>query len=179
MHRMIQLTASHSLAGILFSGCASIEHGPSPAFSCAEKWVVLPISNFSEAPHAGQAAEKLVENVLRSRGLRELTAYPPGLEDSLAEFSSSQKQYDRSLDWARAQSARYGITGSITEWRYKSGVEGEPAVGMTLQVIDIETGKGIWSAGGAKAGWSGDALSGVAQKLIHNILSNASIACPG
>lgn len=161
----------------LLAGCASIEHAPSPKFSCTEKWAVLPMSNFSEAPHAGKAAEKLAENVLLSRGLTELFAYP-GQEEG-AEFNSTQKQYDKALDWARGQNARYGVTGAVTEWRYKSGVDGEPAVGMTLQIVDVESGKGIWSAGGAKAGWSRDALSGVAQDLIRDLLKTASISCRG
>ncbi|MEO6097690.1 MAG: penicillin-binding protein activator LpoB [Fibrobacteria bacterium] len=164
-------------AAALLAGCASIEHAPSLKFSCTEKWVVLPMSNYSEAPHAGKAAEKLVENVLLSRGLPDLFANP-GQEEG-AEYNSIQKQYDKALDWARGQNARYGVTGAVTEWRYKSGVDGEPAVGMTLQIVDVESAKVIWSAGGAKSGWSRDALSGVAQDLIRDLLKSASISCRG
>ena len=167
--------AAAFLSGI--AGCASIEHAPSPKFSCSEKWVVLPMSNFSEAPHAGKAAEKLAENVLFSRGLPDLLAYPG--QDEGSEFTSMQKQYDKALEWARGQNARYGVTGAVTEWRYKSGVDGEPAVGITLQIVDVESGKGVWSAGGAKSGWSRDALSGVAQDLIRDLLKSASFSCKG
>ena len=172
------MTMAWTLTSLL-SGCATIEHAASPTMSCAEKWVVLPMNNYSEAPHAGNAAEKLVANVLMSRGLPEVYASPEGLDDNQAEFTTTQKKYDKAVDWAKGQSARYGVTGSVTEWRYKSGVDGEPAVGMTLQIVDIESGKNIWSAGGAKSGWSRDALSGVAQELIHDLLEQASISCKG
>jgi hypothetical protein len=33
----------------------------------------------------------------------------------------------------------------------------------------------VWSAAGSKSGWSRDALSAVAQKLIKDMLSNAAI----
>jgi hypothetical protein len=38
-------------------------------------------------------------------------------------------------------------------------------------VIDVESGKVLWSAAGSRAGWSRDALSGVAQKLEKQLLA--------
>lgn len=171
------LAPALATALVLLTGCAAIQSSKSPAMSCSEKWVVLPLSNYSEAPQAGQAAARMLENALRSRGLSDLQHYPASLDDSLAEFTMSQQQYDKALDWARGQNARYGVTGSVTEWRYKSGVEGEPAVGLTLQIVDVESGRGIWSAGGARTGWSSDALSGVGLKLTRGLLAKAAIPC--
>jgi hypothetical protein len=145
--------------------------------SCSEKWAVLPFHNYSETPQAGQAVARIVENALRSRGLGDLHYYPSSLDDSLGEYGMSQGQYERALDWAKGQNARYAVTGSVTEWRYKSGVDGEPAVGLTLEVVDVESGKGIWSAGGARTGWSSDALSGVGLKLVRSMIGKASIPC--
>lgn len=59
----------------------------------------------------------------------------------------------------------------MSEWRYKVGVDGEPAVGITLQVIDVPSGNVIWSATGSRTGWSRDAVSAVAQKLLRELLS--------
>jgi hypothetical protein len=72
--------------------------------------------------------------------------------------------------WAREQGIRYGLTGVVQEWRYKVGIDGEPAVGVTLQVLDLSTGQIIWSASGAKSGWSREALSAVAHKLLYQLL---------
>ena len=77
----------------------------------------------------------------------------------------------RALDWARGEKARYALTGAVDEWRYKVGVDGEPAVGITLQVIDVQSGNVIWSAAGSRTGWSRDAVSAVAQKLLRELLS--------
>jgi polysaccharide biosynthesis protein PelC len=159
------------------AGCAGIHHGDSPSMSCGDKWIVLPFQNYSESPQAGQAAARLVENALRSRGMKELYFYPSSLEDSLVEFSLSHGQYEKTLDWARWQNGIYGVTGSVTEWRYKGGNEGEPAVGLTISVVDIKTGKTIWSAAGARTGWSSDALSGTGMKLVGKLISAADIRC--
>jgi hypothetical protein len=165
------------LAVAALAGCAGIQHSASPAMSCSEKWAVLPFHNYSETPQAGPAVARIVENALRSRGLGDLHYYPSSLDDSLGEYGMSQGQYERAMDWAKGQNARYAVTGSVTEWRYKSGMDGEPAVGLTLEVVDVESGKGIWSAGGAKTGWSSDALSGVGLKLVKSMVSKATISC--
>lgn len=60
---------------------------------------------------------------------------------------------------------------TVDEWRYKVGVDGEPAVGITLQVIEVQSGNVIWSAAGSRTGWSRDAVSAVAQKLLRQLLS--------
>jgi hypothetical protein len=70
----------------------------------------------------------------------------------------------------------YALTGAVDEWRYKVGIDGEPAVGLTLQIINLTDGdRVVWSAAGSKSGWSREALSAVAQKLIKDMLSGAPI----
>lgn len=174
-----QATLLSGIACLLaLTGCAGIHHSASPSLSCADKWIVLPFQNYSETPQAGQATARLVENALRSEGLKEVAFYPSSLEDSLIEFSMSHGQYERTLEWARWQNAVYGVTGTVTEWRYKGGSDGEPAVGLTLAVVDIKSGKTLWSASGARTGWSSDALSGVGLKLVKKMVSTADIRCP-
>ena len=55
------------------------------------------------------------------------------------------------------------------------GVDGEPAVGLTLQLKDVSSGKVVWSASGGKSGWSREALSAVAQKLTRDLLSTLTL----
>lgn len=43
-------------------------------------------------------------------------------------------------------------------------------MGLTFDVIDVASGKVVWSAAGSRTGWSRDALSGVAQKLEKELL---------
>ena len=48
--------------------------------------------------------------------------------------------------------------------------DGEPAVGLTLQIIDVASGDTLWSGTGGKSGWSREALAAVAQQLIRDLL---------
>jgi polysaccharide biosynthesis protein PelC len=159
------------------TGCAAIQYGASPALSCTEKWIVLPFQNYSEMPQAGQSTARLVENALRAQGVKDVGFYSSSLEDSLIEFSLTHGQYEKTLEWAKWQNAVYGITGSVTEWRYKNASSGEPAAGLTLSIIDVKSGKTIWSASGSKTGWSSDALSGVALQLVKKLISATNLQC--
>ena len=41
------------------------------------------------------------------------------------------------LAWARSTHARYAVTGAVNEWTYKVGLDGEPVVGIAIQLIDL------------------------------------------
>ena len=36
------------------------------------------------------------------------------------------------MQWLNTQQADYVLSGSIEEWRYKAGLDGEPVVALTL-----------------------------------------------
>jgi polysaccharide biosynthesis protein PelC len=156
-------------------GCSTLEHGPAVNLDRRDSWVILPISNHSETPQAGMRLESLLESQLRGRGITSLQRYPAEIAPELLFDPRESKLQEQALQWARSRRARYGVTGAINEWRYKVGVDGEPAVGLTLQIIDIEDGKVLYSASGARTGWSREALSAVAQKLTAEMLNRAGI----
>jgi polysaccharide biosynthesis protein PelC len=139
------------------------------------KWALLPLSNNTDTPQAALSAESMLDHLLRRRGLKNIQLYPANLSrDSLFE-PSERKVSDEAREWARAQGVRYAVTGSVEEWRYKVGIDGEPAVGVTLKVLDLSTGQTVWSASGARSGWSREALSAVAQSVLTDALDSLSL----
>jgi len=136
----------------------------------AARWVLLPIANHTETPQAGLRAEALAENVLRSIGVANLERYPASMNAETLLDPAERKLAEQAMAWARGKDARYALTGAVEEWRYKVGVDGEPAVGLSLQVIDVKSGAVVYSASGGKSGWSREALSAVAQKLLRELL---------
>jgi PBP1b-binding outer membrane lipoprotein LpoB len=156
---------------LALSACSTIDVAPRAELDRSMRWVVLPLINHTETPGAGQRASAVVETVLRTRGISDVQGAPVALSaETLFEAADAQAQLqDKALAWARASGARYAVGGTVTEWRYKVGVDGEPAVGLTLQVIDLATGRVVWSAAGGRTGWSREALSAVAQKLARDL----------
>ena len=74
------------------------------------------------------------------------------------------------LDWARSTHAQYAMTGSVNEWTYKVGLDGEPVVGLSLQLIDLKSGRIVWTAVGSLSGGSRIAVTTTAQRLINSLL---------
>ncbi|WP_299863807.1 hypothetical protein [Zoogloea sp.] len=157
----------------LLTACSVTDRAPAVRLEPDARWVVLPFANVTETPFAGQRAEAVSEGLLRVLGVADVRRYPASLASDNLFDNGAPKDADKSLEWARSQGARYALTGTVDEWRYKVGVDGEPAVGVTLSIVEVSDGRVLWSAVGAKSGWSRDALSAVAQTLIKSLLTPA------
>lgn len=163
-------------AALLLAACTTIRTSP-PAepLDKAAQWALLPIVNQTETPQAGLRAEALVESGLRNSGVQTLQHYPAKLNQETLFEPAERKIADDARQWATQQGIRYAVTGAVTEWRYKVGVDGEPAVGLALQVIDLKSGQVVWSGSGGKTGYSRESLSGTAQKLVNSLLAGAGL----
>lgn len=161
------------LLGItLLTACSTLDRSEAPIVNGKALWVVLPFANNTETPLAGSRAEAIAESLLRAKGIGKLRRYPAALQQDALFEPGDRKQLDAGLNWAREEGAQYALTGSVDEWRYKVGVDGEPAVGIALAIIDVTSGETIWNGVGGKSGWSREALSAVAQQLIRSLLSS-------
>src|SRR5688572_28391273 len=136
---------------------------------------MLPVMNHTDVPQAGLRAEAITEGLLRAHGIIDLTRYPATLNQDTLLQPSERKVYDEADKWARAQGARYAIYGAVDEWRYKVGIDGEPAVGVALHIMDLQSNAVVWSGVVGRSGWSRESLSGVAQKLIRGLLARAPL----
>jgi TolB-like protein len=164
------------LVGLLLSACSSLQtSNMSNTINRNDRWAMLPMVNNTNTPQAGLRAEAIVHTLVLNRGLKELMLYPVELNSDTLFEPSERKIVDKTMEWARTQGVRYVITGSVEEWQYKVGVDGEPAVGLTLKVVDLNNNTVVWSAVGAKSGWSRSALSATAQDLARDLLSDLKL----
>jgi hypothetical protein len=136
----------------------------------AARWVMLPFSNYSETPQAGERVEAMLDTLLRKQGIAQLDRYPPLKEDDAHLIVSERQRYEESLAWAQQQHFDYGVAGSVGEWRYKSGVEGDPAVGVTVRIVELSTNKVVWSATGTRD--DGATVSGAALRLLDSMVQS-------
>jgi hypothetical protein len=167
------------LAGCLLvtSACATTVknvHQTAPLRAKA-RWVMLPVANYAETPQAGERLEALLDTVLRQDGIGALDQYPPLKEDDSHLIMSDRQRYQESLAWAQQQHFDYAVAGSVEEWRYKSGLDAEPAVGVTVQVIELATNRVVWSASGTRTGNGGDNASGTALQLVDTLLADLRV----
>ncbi|WP_404301844.1 penicillin-binding protein activator LpoB [Alicycliphilus denitrificans] len=170
-HRLRLLAAMGALS--LLAACSTLDQGQSPQLDAQASWVVLPFANHTETPLAGQRAEAIAQALLSAQGMGAKVRSAPVVTQQEALFNSgdSQRMQD-ALAWAREQKLRYALAGSVQEWRYKVGVDGEPAAGITLHILDVASGETLWSGSGGQSGWSREALSAVAHKLMRKLLQS-------
>lgn len=170
---------SQFIIGIIFilgllSSCSVYKVQQSPALDSQAQWVMLPILNHADTPEAGARSADIALTLLRAKGLRTITQYVDAGGASGLQLSQSKALQD-AIAWAKVQGYQYAVSGSVQEWRYKSGLDAEPVVGVTLTIMDLATQQIIWSASGSKTGWGRDSVSGVAHRLMAVLIDELSI----
>lgn len=159
----------------LLSSCASmqVDHSKTVAVPNNDFMVVFPISNLTETPQADEKATAIATNLLRIKGFSHVSAYPmKTLKPALIPGVKVPVKEATLLAWARDQGARYALSGSVNEWNYKVGMDGEPVVGINLELINVDSGKHIWSSVGSESGGSRTAVSEVAIHLMQTMLGS-------
>lgn len=158
---------------MLVSGCSVYEIQHVEPFKASERWVILPIINHSDTPEAGERATDIAATLLRSRGISKLSNYvvPTATNQALPELNQ-QKNLQDAIDWATKQGYRFAVSGSVQEWHYKSGLDAEPAAGITLTIMDLNNSQIVWSASGSSTGWGRESVSGVAHELMAKLIDD-------
>lgn len=176
--RRISALLAITLSAAVLAGCGTFVSGATTgrapmlqAIGADDKVALLPVANYTDVPQAGLRAEALLEPALRKIGLRQLMLYPPALNTETLFEPSERKAQLESEKWARSQGVRYVVSAAVNEWRYKVGVDGEPAVGLMVQVKDLETGQVVYSSAGGRTGGSREALSAVGVQLAADLVS--------
>lgn len=167
---------------LLLTGCTSMQVNDIQPVALAPNGpvAVFPFTNLTETPQAEQRASAITAGLLRARGVAIVMSYPtPETRPTLIPGVSAPVPRYELKEWARRCGARYVLTGSVNEWRYKVGLDGEPVVGVSMEIIDLQNNTIVWSGVGSKSGGSRTALSTVAQRLIATMLNSIVVGCRG
>lgn len=157
-------------AALVLAACSTVARAPAPTVEKNAAWVVAPFVNYTETPLAGQRAAAIGEALLVAGGAGKVKRYEAPAAESPFETAPAKAQAE-ALAFARKEGARYLLAGTVDEWRYKQGVDGEPAAGLVLTLIDVQKGEPVWTAVGGRTGWSRESLAAVGQKLLAELLA--------
>lgn len=163
---------------IFLTGCTGgiVNYSSCPrCIDPCSKIAVVPFSNHTETPLAGERAMSITASLLASRGFCNMSVYQNRYQGKILFPGMNQVvPQDALLDWARGTCANYMMTGTVNEWTYKVGLDGEPVVGISLELIDLNSGAIVWTAVGSQSGGSRLAVSTVGQQLINCLLEGLS-----
>ncbi len=154
---------------VFIFSCSSVYNVQHSKIKKEDSFVVIPFKNNTETPLAGLRASSIVKGVLGSRGynIRDIFTDIP-------ERDLTDREIKSLLQESKNKGIRYAVVGDVNEWRYKTGIDGEPAVSLSMRIVDLETGKTVWIAAGSKSGWGHQSLGVVAQDLINDILDKVN-----
>lgn len=160
---------------LVAAGCASLTSTGEVAVGAGERWALLPIENLSATPRAGDLAQELVEVRLRARGVERLDPWREEGEPTIAELVDGAARLERAKRWARENGYRYALTGTVHEWRYRSGIERDPVIGLGLKLLDLDADRVLWQASAARTGWGGSNLSTVGGRVVEDLLRDVRL----
>lgn len=163
------------------ASCTSLEvdHGRPLSLAYTKRIVVLPFANMTETPQADERAVAITANMLRTKGLVNVYSYPyKPTQASLIPGVKKPIPRSRLIAFAKRKNANLALIGNVTEWNYKVGLDGEPAIGLNMEIVDIHTNQVLWSSVGSKSGGSRTALSSVAQVLVEKMLDDINVIGP-
>jgi len=130
-----------------------------------DKICVIPFINNSETPLAGLKAKNIIENFLFSKKFNIVAC------DIVENDTFTEKEIKEYFEVLKTKDINFVFFGYINEWRYKAGVDSEPAVSLTINLYDLKNDKLILSASGSKTSSSYKSLGIVSQELIKKLLS--------
>ena len=158
------------LALLLFAGCSGMQIQKTAPFKPTpqKKIAVIPFYNYTQTPLAGYSAASMANVILKSHGYS-VTAeqlHP----DAKAELEGNSQSRASLVNMLKQKGYDYMLGGEVTEWRYKTGIDAEPVVGLTVRLTDLKSGKTLYSSTGSKTALGSASLSGTAQKILDEIL---------
>lgn len=180
------------LLTLILTACSSvttnIANSSSTQFNTQAKYGIVTFTNHTITPMAGKKATGMTSTIIHSLGINHFVTFHPqslSIKDLATENNSAaggvatsnataeiyqQPTRKQILTWAKKENIDYLITGSVNEWRYKVGLDGEPVASISLHIIRVSDNKIIASATGSKRGSARSALGAVGQSLIEQLL---------
>ncbi len=128
-------------------------------------YLVAVFKNFTETPHAGLRVSSMIDSIMASKGYKTYNTA------KILKSNGDGKNIHKLIRRAKRKGIQYVISGTVNEFRYKTGIEGEPAVGISIFVYRTSDGRLVWSSTGSATGWSNQSRTTVMQKLINNLVN--------
>lgn len=163
-----------ALSLMALAGCSTYQIPSESTFPANSTFAVMPIANYSNSPLAAEKVEQLISTELFAKNISHIV-YKSSEEDDLQTILDDSKKQQKAEQWLENQNANLVITGSVNEWNYKAGLDGEPVVGLTLEIRNAKSGQVYWKASGNRSGWGRESLNGAGQKVVEKLLDDVTV----
>ena len=161
------------LLGITFllffmAGCSTLINKKNTQLPKGKKYAIASFWNYTETPMAGLRASSIVESVLAEKDISLISLIEGS--DEMAESKSKAIFLQKQKALALSMNLDYLVIGNVQEWRYKTGIDGEPVVSYSIKVVDLKNSNIIFNGVGAKSGWGHKSIGVVAQEIAKALI---------
>ncbi len=159
---------------LLLPACTTVVHDGGKSKNSEERFrmVMPPFLNATDHEHAGEALTQLTGSILLEYGI---PLYQTEEILSKTADEAAPKQEVRYLQIAQNNKATYLLIGTVHEYRYKSDLSANPAVGITLRLVNVADGRTLWQGSSSKVGRAYSSLSATAQKAVRDLVSKIPV----
>ncbi len=119
------------------------------------------LHNYTDTPRAGMRASNIIEGLLLAKGYN--------VKSHITEKLPSMK---KARKIAKEDGSKYFMYGGVSEWRYKTGIDGEPAVSFQATLYKTKNAKLVWSATGSDSDWGNASIGSTAQDLLTEMMAD-------
>ncbi len=121
---------------------------------------IFRLHNYTDTPRAGMRASNIIEGILLAKGYI-ITSH---ITEKLPSMKKARKI-------AKGDESKFFMYGGVSEWRYKTGIDGEPAVSFQTSLYKTKNSKLVWSATGSDSDWGNSSIGTTAQDLLYEMMS--------
>lgn len=119
------------------------------------------LNNYTDTPRAGMRASNIIEGILVAKGYIVVN----NVDDKVSSLEKAKKI-------AKENGSKYFLYGGVSEWRYKTGIDGEPAVSIQCSLYESKNADLVWSATGSDSDWGNASIGTTAQRLLGKMMSD-------
>ena len=155
---------------LVVTGCASTLQSGGKGGGClaGAKVLLAPVVNATDDDHAGAAVTELAGTVLMNRGASVVRAD--------VSSDSTPVGTEALYQQARDKKAQFVVEGTVHEYRYKTDLDGDPAVGITLRLVEASSGKVLWQGSSSEVGVGLSSLTSAAQDAVTKVIGKMDAA---
>ena len=118
------------------------------------------LNNYTDTPRAGMRAGNIIDGILKAKEYR----VHSHLKENISLLKKAKKI-------ATEDGSKYFMFGGVSEWRYKTGIDGEPAVSLQLSLYKTKSAKLVWSATASDSDWGNASIGTTAQDLLEEMMA--------
>jgi len=126
---------------------------------CDVSITLFRLHNYTDTPRAGMRASNIIEGLFLAKGF----IVKSHITDKLPSMKKARKI-------AKEDGSKYFVYGGVSEWRYKTGIDGEPAVSFQVSLYKTKNSNLVWSATGSDSDWGNASIGTTAQDLLFEMM---------